>query len=75
MEVVQRVNGHTTDGRTDDDGRQVITIAHPEPCSGELISVLPEIITLKGLDNFHHFFKRLINFVASCLRSCIPSTY
>ena len=23
-------------GRTDD-GRQVITIAHPEPCSGELI--------------------------------------
>ena len=23
-------------GRTDDDGRQVITIAHPEPCSGEL---------------------------------------
>ena len=39
-EVVQRC-GRTdlgrTDGRTmDDDGRQVITIAHPEPCSGEL---------------------------------------
>ena len=29
-EVVQRCE------RTDDDGRQVITIAHPEPCSGEL---------------------------------------
>ena len=29
-EVVQRC------GRTDDDGRQVITIAHPEPCSGVL---------------------------------------
>ena len=26
----------TDDGRTDDDGRQVINIAHPEPCSGEL---------------------------------------
>ena len=23
-------------GRTDDDGWQVITIANPEPCSGEL---------------------------------------
>ena len=29
-EVVQRC------GWTDDDGRQVITIAHPEPCSGVL---------------------------------------
>ena len=29
-EVVQRCE------RTDKDGRQVITIAHPEPCSGEL---------------------------------------
>ena len=35
-EVVQRC-GRTKDGRTTmDDGRQVITIAHPEPCSGEL---------------------------------------
>ena len=36
-EVVQRCG--RTDGRTPmDDGRQVITIAHPEPCSGELKS-------------------------------------
>ena len=28
--------GGWTDGRTDDDGRQVITIAHPEPSSSEL---------------------------------------
>ena len=36
-EVVQRC-GWTDDGSqmTSDDGRQVITIAHPEPCSGEL---------------------------------------
>ena len=33
-EVVERC-GRTDDGRTDD-GRQVITIAHSEPCSGEL---------------------------------------
>ena len=35
-----------TDGRTDGDGgRKVITIAHPEQSSGELISDLPEIQT------------------------------
>ena len=33
-------DGHT-DGRTDD-GRKVITIAHPEQSSGELIKVLPK---------------------------------
>ena len=35
-EVVQMCGW--TDGRraTTDDGRQVITTAHPEPCSGEL---------------------------------------
>ena len=35
-EVVQRC-GRTDDGRTTTiDGRQVITIAHPKPCSSEL---------------------------------------
>ena len=32
-------------GRTDDDGRQVITIAHPEPCSGELKICEPFVLT------------------------------
>ena len=34
-EVIQRC-GWMDDGWTDDDRRQVITIAHPEPCSGEV---------------------------------------
>ena len=28
---IVRMCGRTTDGRTADDGQQVITIAHPEP--------------------------------------------
>ena len=30
------VNGRTMDGRTDDDGRQVITTGHPKLCSDEI---------------------------------------
>ena len=30
------VDGQMDDRQTDDDGQQVITIAEPEPCSGEL---------------------------------------
>ena len=37
-EVVQRCGRTDAGRRTDDDGRQVITIVHPEPCSGDLIN-------------------------------------
>ena len=35
IEVV-RMCERMDDRRMDDDGRQVITLAHPEPCAGEL---------------------------------------
>ena len=33
------------DGWTDDDGQQVITIAHPEPCSGELKTAIEKSVS------------------------------